>query len=472
MTNAAFRNDFTYGEDRKATQTIDQVLTNFDLGSLPLDQLFAPVGPNGDANPGVTIEITPEVAGGEKRYYYVTAFSIRHTDSSLQHDLTCLFLQDHTLQVRLEHEQQLRDWCTKRAYLFRAETAQAIHSPDLLSEMAAQLADCLSHFNEVGIRISSKGQQSIVGNVATGIPYLSFSLTVEGEGYGHLELFSPKPPGNLAIQREFVDTLADIAARRLESRTQQLKLLQTSQLHALGEMAAGVAHELNQPLTGIRTFAESILFGMQHGWETKPKEVQSTLEDIVGQVDRMTKIINHMRDFSRDSSEEDAQPFSIEEVIGNVFKLVETQLRGHGIAIEKNISSPLPTCQGWPQQLEQVLLNLITNARQAMDERKDRLYQGIEVDPEWAPVLAIDIDESNNDLLIEVADTGGGIPETIIKSIFDPFFTSKEVGQGTGLGLSISYSIVQKHGGNIYVENRPGAGATFCVRLPLAEKKH
>jgi C4-dicarboxylate-specific signal transduction histidine kinase len=472
MTNAAFRDAFTDGEDSKTRQTLDQALANFDLGTLPLKELFAPASTD-DAKAGVTIEISPQAAGGETHYYYVTTFSIRHIDPSTQHNLTCLFLQDQTLQVRIEREQQLRDWCTKRTYLFRAETAQAIHSPNLLSEMAAQLADGLGHFNEVGIRISSNGQHCIIGEItAMGSPYLSLPLNIEDEVHGHLELFSPQAPDSLTIQREFAAALADIAARRIQSRTQQLKLMQTSQLQALGEMAAGVAHEINQPLSGIRTFTESLLFGMRHGWETKPAEVESTLEDIVSQVDRMTTIINHMRDFSRDSSGEDAQPFFIVEVIDNVFKLVETQLKSHGIAINKNIPALLPICQGWPQQLEQVLLNLITNARQAMDERKDNLRRGLETEPAWAPVLAIDVSASDDDLLIEVADNGGGIPENIIKNIFDPFFTSKEVGQGTGLGLSISYSIVQKHGGDIHVENRPGAGATFCVRMPLIEKEY
>jgi signal transduction histidine kinase/CheY-like chemotaxis protein len=471
MTNAAFRRTFANGIEIELKQTLEEVLTNFDLGPLPLEQLFAPVGTD-ETSPGITVEITPAATAGETRYYYITAFSIHQVDASMQRDLTCLFFQDQTLQVQIEREQQLRDWCTKRAYLFRAETATTIHSPDLLSAMAVQLADCLGHFNQVGIRISSNGQHSTFGEVtAMGIPYLSLPLKVEQEEYGRLDLFSPDAPNSIAIQREFATTLAETAARRLESRAQQLKLLQTSQLHALGEMAAGVAHELNQPLTGIRTFAESILFGMQHGWETTPEEIQSTLADIVGQVDRMTTIINHMRDFSRDNSGEETQPFSVEEVIDNVFKLVETQLKGHDIEIEKNVPSPLPICQGWPQQLEQVLLNLITNARQAMDEYREKQHQGLEVDSAWFALLAIDVSVHTNHLLIKVADTGGGIPENIVKNIFDPFFTSKEVGQGTGLGLSISHSIVQKHGGDIYVENRPGTGATFCVSLPLGKKE-
>ncbi len=469
MTNAAFRSDFADGEELSELQELGTLLRDFDLSPLSLEQIFSLANEDGN-QPGITVEITLGADRTEKHYYHVTAFFIHHTETELQRDLTCLFLQDQTLQVHQEREQQLRDWCLKKTYQFRAETAPLVDSPDLLPAMTKQLADCLTHFGEIDVTLSTAGQHYTSNTSSTNTAsYMTLLLQVENEVHGQLELFSPHPPKNLVIQREFVENLADTAARRLESRALQLQLLQNSHLHALGEMAAGVAHELNQPLSGIRTFAEGLLFGMHHGWETKPEEVRTTLEDIVEQVDRMTSIIGHMRDFSRDSSGEDATVFAVEDVLDNVFKLAETQLRGHGIAVEKNVQGPLPPCRGWPQQLEQVLLNLINNARQAMDEREEKKRRGEESDAAWSPILALNVSTtSQGDLLVvEVADTGGGIPEDIIKHIFNPFFTSKQASQGTGLGLSISHSIVQKHGGEITVENRPGMGATFSVRLPI-----
>jgi len=235
-------------------------------------------------------------------------------------------------------------------------------------------------------------------------------------------------------------------------------------------MAAGVAHELNQPLSGIRTFAEGALYGLEKGWETSQGELRQTFQDIVEQADRMTAIIDRMRTFSRDSSEEDPVPFQIGEVIQGVFKLVGTQLKVHGVTVNVDAPEGLPECRGWPQQIEQVLLNLITNARQAMDERAALVKAGkVSADSRWTPVLEVQarIEKGEDRLRVEVTDTGGGVPEEILPRVFEPFFTSKEAGKGTGLGLSISRSIVQKHGGTIEVANRPGIGATFSVVLPV-----
>ena len=481
MTNETFRRDFTQGEILPEDATIDAILHGLDLGPFPADQIFAPTA-NGEDTSGLTIEITvPSARQGtertertertEKRYYYVTAFAVKHTEEKIHRDLICLFLQDHTLQVKTEQEQQLRDWCLKRAYEFRAETAPLVHSAELLPLMTEQLASCLEHFHPTRVELSYNNQHCASGATpAGGSPYISVPVVVEGETRGHLELFAPTP-SNATIQREFVEKLVETIARRFESRELQLHLMQTSQLRALGEMAAGVAHELNQPLSGIRTFAEGILYGMKNNWDVDAAHIQSSLEDIVGQVDRMTTIIDHMRTFSRDSSEEDPCTFRIDEVFENVFKLVHSQLKVHGIEVAIDIEADVPECHGWPQQLEQVILNLITNARQAMDERAGKLQQGLLSDSDWSPQLTMTVrSQKEQDLLvIGVGDTGGGIPEHIVENVFEPFFTSKEVGQGTGLGLSISHSIVQKHGGHIVLDNRPGLGVTFSVCLPIAQ---
>ncbi|MDP6698456.1 MAG: response regulator [Candidatus Latescibacteria bacterium] len=472
MTNEAFHCDFTRGIAPAAGKTIDALLHGLDLSAFQATRAFSP-GDNGNQAPGVTIEIATPANGDEsgKRHYYVTAFAVRYSEQKIHRDLICLFMQDHTLQVELEREQQLRDWCLERAYEFKAETAPMIHSAELLALITEQLAVCLGHFQPTRVELGFDNQRAAAGAPPTeGSPYIAVPIIVEGEVRGQLQLFAPDP-ANAAIQREFVDKLVETIARRFESREIQLHLMQTSQLRALGEMAAGVAHELNQPLSGIRTFAEGIIFGMKNNWKIDDAHIQSSLEDIVDQVDRMTTIIDHMRTFSRDSSEEAPSAFHIDEVFANVFKLVHAQLKVHGVEVVVDIDAGLPACRGWPQQLEQVLLNLITNARQAMHERAGKLREGQAIDADWSPrlELAAHLDAGRNQLVITIADTGGGISEHIIENIFEPFFTSKEVGQGTGLGLSISHGIVQKHGGHIALDNQPGTGATFSVCLPIAQ---
>ena len=267
----------------------------------------------------------------------------------------------------------------------------------------------------------------------------------------------------------------DITERRrveTELERQRVQVMQAERLRALGEMAAGIAHELNQPLNGIRTFAEGTIYGMKEGWEITEDELRETFSDIVTQVDRMTEIINHMRAFSRDSSEEDPVSFHTKTVVEDALKLVGAQLRVHGIQIHVDIPTHLPACKGWPHQIEQVLLNLISNARDAMDERAASIKRGDAASsPGWRPTLGIKVDygAGENRLRIAVSDTGGGISENARPRVFDPFFTTKEVGKGTGLGLSISQNIVERHGGALRLQSRPGDGATFLILLPAED---
>ena len=273
---------------------------------------------------------------------------------------------------------------------------------------------------------------------------------------------------NARLEREIAEHQQ--AERELER--QRVQAMQADRLRALGEMAAGIAHELNQPLNGIRTFAEGMMYGMKEGWEISEDELRETFSDIVTQVDRMTEIINHMRAFSRDSSEEDPVSFYTRTVVEDALKLVGAQLRVHGIQVHIDIPTDLPACKGWPHQIEQVLLNLISNARDAMDEWAASIKLGDTASsPGWRPTLSIkvDCDAGKNRLRIAVSDTGGGISEDAQPRVFDPFFTTKEVGKGTGLGLSISQNIAERHGGALRLESQPGEGATFLILLPAED---
>ncbi len=248
---------------------------------------------------------------------------------------------------------------------------------------------------------------------------------------------------------------AVVLEQRVEERTKALKeaqaeLVQSAKLAAMGTLAAGVAHELNQPLTVIRGYAQGLL--ADAGLDP---EVKADLDRIQAQTGRMAKIINHLRDFSR-QAKGTFEPVALNDVIEAAFSLLTQQLRLRNVRVVTELDPGLPVIRGDRVQLEQVFINLITNARDAMQSHNGG---------------RLTVKTRGADPFVEaiVADTGPGIPEGIRARIFDPFFTTKEVGQGTGLGLSISYGIVRDHGGEIRAETRPGWGAVFVVRLPMAQ---
>ena len=240
----------------------------------------------------------------------------------------------------------------------------------------------------------------------------------------------------------------------------QAQLVQSGKLTAIGELAAGVAHELNQPLMVIRGQAQMLLQD-----QDADSEVFEDLSIIERNTKRVMRIIDHLRTFSR-QSQSDFQPVDVNRMIEESFLLIEEQLRLSGIDVERKYLENLPAVYGDVNQLEQVLLNLITNARDAIEKRRslekdpsDQIKDEITVvtsthatDPEWVEIY--------------VTDTGEGVSSEVLNKLFDPFFTTKEVGKGTGLGLSISYGIIKDHKGDIEVIDTGAGGTTFCIRLP------
>ncbi len=247
-----------------------------------------------------------------------------------------------------------------------------------------------------------------------------------------------------------------------EVEAQQLRAAQADRLQALGEMATGVAHELNQPLNGIRTFAEGALLAPDLGWTPSSEETTQTFRDIVVQVDRISAIIDHMRVFARDDADQPAVAFAAAEPIEGALKLLGAQLRLRGIELQLEAGRDLPPCIGWPNAVEQVLLNLLSNSRDAIEERQ------VQVGPDWHPRIGIAATATPDGqwVTLVVDDNAGGVPEAILGRIFDPYFTTKPVGKGTGIGLAIARGIVVRHGGTIEVHNRPGEGVAFTIALP------
>jgi C4-dicarboxylate-specific signal transduction histidine kinase len=227
----------------------------------------------------------------------------------------------------------------------------------------------------------------------------------------------------------------------------------------LGEMAAQVAHELNQPLTGIRNFAANALYMLENE-VGDPVEVSDNLRRISEQVDRAARIINRMRQLAR-KTERQVGPIDVNALISEMVEFLKPQLNLSGVTVTLDLMHGLPPLMGDHTRLEQVLLNLLTNARQAMEESHERRL-----------TIRTSLDRSQHcPLIIEVRDTGIGFGPDVAGKLFRPFFTTKKPGQGTGLGLSISLSIIKDHKGTIEADSELGRGTTFVVRLPL-ESEH
>ncbi|HEB74403.1 MAG TPA: PAS domain S-box protein, partial [Candidatus Desulfofervidus auxilii] len=245
-----------------------------------------------------------------------------------------------------------------------------------------------------------------------------------------------------------------------ESVQKEAQLIQASKLATLGEMAAGIAHELNQPLNVIKVGSDFFKKTIERGKKVNDEELKTVAQQISSQVDRASQIINHLREFSR-VAEIKAHEVNINEPIRNVFKILGQQLRLREIEVELDLDEKLPCIMAESNRLEQVFINLVTNARDAMENKAASSTK----------LLKIKSFIDKGDVTVTVSDTGKGIPENIIDRIFEPFFTTKEAGRGTGLGLSISYAIVTDYGGTITVESKEGKGTTFELRFPAVRRQ-
>ncbi len=265
-------------------------------------------------------------------------------------------------------------------------------------------------------------------------------------------------PAEYQDRRVFLVTTSDIT-QRLETEQQ---LIQASKMATLGEMATGVAHELNQPLSVIKTSSGFFMKKVRKKEPIKEEILYTLAEEIDRHVDRATKIINHMRQFGR-MSDVKMGPLKVDALLKKAFDLFSQQLKVRGIEVEWDLAEDVPEILGNADRLEQVFINLLINARDAIEER----WNGTEFKP-GEKKITLRTRVEKDQVAVEVGDTGSGIPANIAERIFEPFFTTKEVGKGTGLGLSISYSIVKEAGGDIRVSTRKQSGATFILTFPLA----
>jgi signal transduction histidine kinase len=239
--------------------------------------------------------------------------------------------------------------------------------------------------------------------------------------------------------------LEDVTARiALEEQLQQRE-----KLSSIGLLAAGVAHEVNTPLTGVSSYTQMLL-GMLN--ENDPKH--ALLQKVRTQAERATNIVNNLLNFSRTGSATEFCEVDVARVLDDTLQLLEPQLRLSQIDIVRRYDKDAPEAYANAGKLQQVFTNLILNARDAI--------------PDGGRIVVATETADDGSLVAEISDTGIGIAPENVAKIYDPFFTTKGVGQGTGLGLAVSYGIVQEHAGHMAVDSTPGQGTTFRITLPTA----
>ncbi|HTR46955.1 MAG TPA: ATP-binding protein [Verrucomicrobiae bacterium] len=297
---------------------------------------------------------------------------------------------------------------------------------------------------------------------AFSVPWKSYLAGAGEPGHDELQLVRP---AQRVIERFFRPVL-DAEGRPVGwfelysdvtgERQIQAKMLQTEKMAAMGQLVSGIAHELNNPLTAIMGYAQLLL-----GHGLQPAQLAEA-KNVYHEAERARRIVKNLLYFARENKPERSR-VDVNEIVERTVALRSYELKVEDIIVECDLAPGLPHTMADPYQLQQIILNLVVNAEQALLE--DRGHGHIRIRTRHSFHGAGQ--KSAESIVLEVSDDGPGIPPAIASRIFDPFFTTKVAGLGTGLGLSIVYGIVHQHGGEITVENQSGGGAKFTVELPL-----
>ena len=259
-----------------------------------------------------------------------------------------------------------------------------------------------------------------------------------------------RPPGEMGVLCQKIDAMADAVAEREEQLKQATRqhIGRTEKMASIGRLAAGIAHEINNPLTGVLTFAHLL-----RKKDNMTEQDQQDLDLIINETSRVGEIVRGLLDFARERPSM-KEPLDVNHVIRQTMQLIRNQKQVEQITIKEDLNENLPKITGDENQLQQVLLNLSLNACEAMPD---------------GGMLSISTLARDGKVFVSVADTGCGIQKEHLDEIFEPFFSTKPIGQGTGLGLSVSYGIIQQHGGTLEVESEESRGTTLTIVLPCIQ---
>ena len=307
-----------------------------------------------------------------------------------------------------------------------------------------------------GILLSTAIVWFLIGKITQPLRQLRDSAEAVGRGdfSKRVEVASRDECGELAAVFNRMTENLQASRQELEKtvdtlKTTQNQLIQSEKLSGIGEFVAGVAHELNNPLTSVMGFAELL----QQSEMAEPQ--RRYLDMIAKSAKRCTKIVQSLLSFARRHAPE-RKVVCLNEIVESAVEILQYQMRTSNIEVQTQLDPRLPAAEIDPHQMQQVFLNLINNARQAIEAHQPNGCPRITTESAHGRVRAV------------FQDNGPGIAPENLKKIFNPFFTTKEVGKGTGLGLSLCYGIVSEHGGTITPHSHPGEGATFVIDLPMA----
>jgi histidine kinase len=246
-----------------------------------------------------------------------------------------------------------------------------------------------------------------------------------------------------------------------EMMEKDAQLVQAAKMKTLGEMSAGIAHEINQPLNAIKMGSEYLNLLIEQNREVSASQIRDMATEISQQVDRATDIINNLRAFGKKSGLV-MERVDMNEPIRGVLSIIGRQFSIQRITITMELDENLPVIKGHNNRLQQVFFNLLNNARDAIQEKMEK-SPGM-----WGEIHVRTYSREGR-VFASFADNGPGISESVRNKVFEPFFTTKQTGKGMGLGLAITYGIVRDYGGTITIDSRPGEGTTFLLSFPCAE---
>lgn len=253
------------------------------------------------------------------------------------------------------------------------------------------------------------------------------------------------------LEQQVAERTIDLTRANDELQQMQADLVQAGKLAALGRMSAALSHEINQPLAAARNFADSATLLIDRGETGRARE---NITQILSLIDRMATIARHLRNVARKPNAP-LKVFGLAPIVAEAIQMAEARLRSSGVGVRVDLPSDLPLIRGGPVRLQQVIVNLLANAADAMDGQRG--------------TIEVTARAEDDAVILAVRDHGPGVADAIKDRIFDPFFTTKTVGSGLGLGLSISYNIMKDFGGDLRVSNHPAGGAVFSVVLPAAQ---